>query len=127
MDLTEKKRRLDEAKSAYLNAKDEIETLRLSIAEELCPLNVGDRVDVIDNGKEYQGVVEGIHYGLTDEEMLDPVVGAATGWSVHGKRIKKTTNTVGKWGFGFSSFDAEFRDGKWVVTHKTLEERLGIK
>jgi hypothetical protein len=126
MNLEEKKKKLDDAKAAFLEAEKEIEELRSAIATEICPIKIGDTVTVVDEGKEYTGVVDYIGAGLTYEEMLKPVVGAVTGWSVGGKRMKKTTKTLGTWSFGFSSLDAKLENGKWIVKRKTLEEQLGL-
>lgn len=117
---------LDEAKRQYLEAKNKIETLRISIAMKICPLKIGDQIKVGDDGKEYEAVVEGIHYALADGELLDPIIGAPAGWSVHGHRIKKTDGTISSWSFGFSNFDAEFLNGCWVIKKRDLATILGI-
>lgn len=118
--------RLDEAKRRFLIAKKEIEELRKAIALASCPIKVGDRITVEEDGKEYSGVVEDIAPALANGEMFEPIVGAPTGWAVSGKKIKKTDGQISAWGFGFSSLDSTFKGGKWVVKNPTLEERLGL-
>jgi hypothetical protein len=125
--VTHEREKLDAAKRRFLDAKDEIEKLRLEIALKECPLKLGDRISIIDNGKEYEGVVERIDGACDDTELLDPVVGATTGWAVSGNRIKKTDGGPSSWSFGFTSFNASFHAGKWIVEERSIEAALGLK
>ena len=117
--------RLDDAKQRFLDAKEEIARLRQQIALAACPLSLGDRVSVVDRGKTYDGMVEDIHYALTGEELLEPVVGAQTLWAASGHRVNKT-GEVGKWSFAIVSDSAELRDGKWVLAERSIEATLGL-
>ena len=82
---------LDDAKKRFLAAKDEIEELRLKIATALCPLKVGDHVSVIEQTRGYEGIVDRIDYCTEASEMLGPIVGSPTSWSVGG--LKKSKNS----------------------------------
>jgi hypothetical protein len=95
--------KLDAAKQKFLEAKEEIEQLREAIAAATCSLTVGETITVIDEGKEYQGIIEHVGPALPREELLGPVVGAPAGWAASGHRINKTTGLVGQWSFGISS------------------------
>ena len=117
---------LDAAKRRFLDAKQEIDTLRQAIAEAICPLKIGERITVEEDGKQYDGVIDTISPDLTADEMLEPVVGAATGWCVSGKRIKKTDGTVSKWSFGVPSSYSKLEAGKWVIKIPSLAERFGL-
>jgi hypothetical protein len=118
--------KLDDAKRRFLEAKKEIDALREAIAASTCPLKIGDTITVVEDGKEYQGVIEHIHAANRWEELLDPVVGAEPGWAVGGARINKTTGKTGHWSFGINSFDARLVGGKWLVTKRTLNDYLGL-
>jgi hypothetical protein len=118
--------RLDDAKRRFLAAKKEIDELRQAIAVATCPIKIEDRISVEEDGKEYDGVVDDIGPALTNREIIEPIVGAPTGWVVSGKKIKKTDGEISTWGFGFSSFHSTFEGGKWVVKNPTLEESLGL-
>lgn len=120
-------RKLDDAKRKYLDAKQEIETLRLGIAKSLCPLKIGERIKIEKDGKEYEGIVEAIHYAVDNSEFLEPVVGAPVGWRVYGHRIKKTDGNLGKRSFDFSNFDAKYENNKWVVTTRNIFYLLDIE
>ena len=52
--------KLDGAKQKHLNAKEEIERLRQTIAADTCPPKRGDIVIVVDDSKEYEGHID--HY-----------------------------------------------------------------
>ncbi len=109
---------LNDAKRRYLDAKEEIETLRLRIAIKMCPLKVGDRIKINDDGKEYEGIVEDVGFALADGEFLSPVVDAAPGWSVSGHQIKKTDGTFITWSFSFSNFNARLDDDRWGIAER---------
>lgn len=117
---------LDAAKQRYLQAKQDVEGLRTKIAQAACPLKVGDRVTVVDGAKEYEGVVDYVSFALKDE-VADPVVGAATGWSVGGQRMLKGTDQTSKWSFHFTSWNAQLVQGKWVLEERSLEKILGLR
>jgi len=117
--------RLDRAKRAYLAAKRRIEDLRQKIGRAACPLKVGDRVFILDDTKEYEGIVEGVEGVAAGEEMLDPIVGVGPAWVAHGHRSNKTTGQLGAWSFSITNEDT-FQNGKWVKLHQTFEEKLGL-
>jgi len=117
---------LNDAKRRYLDAKQEIETLRLAIAMKLCPLKVGDRIKVEDDGKEYEGIVQRVDFAVTKTELLDPVVGATPGWAVSGHRIKKTDGALSDWSFGFSNFNSRLDNGRWVIAKPDLNAIFGL-
>ena len=117
---------LDDAKARFLKAEAEIKDLRQRIADVLCPLHIGGNVTVEEEGKVFEGVVEYIHFATKQEELLGPVVGAETGWSVGGRRFNKTTGQVGKWTFGINSFDYKPQNGRWVRQGRSLDSILGI-
>jgi hypothetical protein len=118
---------LNDAKRRYLHAKHEIDTLRRVIALKICPIKVGDLVRVMDDGKEYEGIVEDIDSGLADSESLGPVPDVAPGWSVRGHRIKKTDGTLSNWSFGFSNFNARLENGLWIITKRDLAAIFNIE
>lgn len=119
-------KQLDDAKRRYLDAKKEVETLRLAIALRLCPLKVGDSIKVEEGGNEYEGIVESVHFALSDGEFFDPVVGATPGWTVSGHRIKKTDGTLSSWSFGFSNFNSSLNNGRWIITARDIKATLGL-
>ena len=116
---------LDDAKRRFLLVKDEIDTLRLKIALAACPLQLGERVTVKNSEAVFDGVVDTISPSLVIADLIEPVVGAPTGWAASGKRINKTTGEVGKWSFSVSS-GAELRDGVWHIPAGGLEATLGL-
>ena len=89
--MSSDKEKLDDAKRRYLEAKQEIERLRIAIASATCPLKIGETITVLADGNEYQGTIEHIHYANGREEMLDPVVGTETGWAASGSRLGKNS------------------------------------
>jgi hypothetical protein len=106
----------------FLAAKEEIELLRNAIAGAFCPLKLGETITIVDGEKEHNGVIDHIGPATTFEELLDPVIGAETGWAASGQRINKTTSQLGSWSFEINSFEAELVGGKWVVKRRTLED-----
>ncbi len=124
MTIEELKLKLDDAKHRFLIAREEIESLRQDIAESLCPLKVGDTVSIVDNGKEYDGVVEYINPATPPCEFLNPVAGVDTGWVVGGHRINKGTGEVGKWFFGINSLESKLVNGQWVLKKQGIEKFL---
>lgn len=44
---------LSEAKQRFLDAQQDVETLRQKIAVAQCPLQIGDTVMIVDGGKTY--------------------------------------------------------------------------
>ena len=121
-----KRAQLDDAKRRYLQAKEDMEELREKIALEICPVKIGETLTIVDGSKEYRGVVEGIGSLRAREELLQPVVGAETGWAAWGHRIKKTTDEKSKWTFGINNFDWHYENKRWVKTPRTLEDTLGL-
>lgn len=87
---------------------------------------MGERITILDNGREYDGVVEHIVGVPGEGEFLDPLVGVDPAWAVCGHRIRKTDGTVSKWSFSFRDDEAIFRDGKWVKAARGIEAFLGL-
>ncbi|GAA3075604.1 hypothetical protein GCM10010520_23380 [Rhizobium viscosum] len=116
---------LDIARQAFLDAKEEIRRLRNKIAHDTCPLAIGDRITIVDGANEYDGIVTSISSAADKRELLDPVVGLASGWSVQGPKVKKDGERS-KHGFGLSSLEAVLTNGKWVVTRQSLNDIFGI-
>ena len=112
---------LDRARQDMLEAKAEIQRLREKIAKDTCPLHVGEHVTIIKDGTEFQGVVDSIHPAVDRRELLDPFAGAPAGWAVSGLKIKKD-GEQSKHGFGLNSFEAELKDGKWIVTTRSIDD-----
>tara|TARA_R100001369_G_scaffold79169_1_gene109142 strand:+ start:516 stop:935 length:420 start_codon:yes stop_codon:yes gene_type:complete len=122
--------KLDKAKKRYLKAKQDIKVLRLKIACSSCPFSKGDIVPVLSGGREIQFVVEHIWYAIDTSvcgELLDPVVGAETGWSVSGPKIRKSDGKPGKHQSSINSLDYHLEDDVWVQRKPTLPEILGLK
>lgn len=117
---------LSEAKQRFLDAQQDVETLRQKIAVAQCPLQIGDTVMIVDGGKTYEGVVEHVGHAMSAAELLGPVVGAPTLWAASGHRVNKTTGQIGKWSFTIVSDSAEFLDGKWVIAERSIEAFLGL-
>ncbi|ODP36781.1 hypothetical protein [Sphingomonas turrisvirgatae] len=117
---------LSEAKQRFLDAQQDVETLRQKIAVAQCPLQIGDTVMIVDGGKTYEGVVEHVGHAMSAAELLGPVVGAPTLWAASGHRVNKTTGQIGKWSFAIVSDSAEFLDGKWVIAERSIEAFLGL-
>lgn len=87
------------------------------IARLSCPVAVGEILEVRDGRKHYKGKVDGI--ASTYEAVLDeihPRVDAYVGFSMFGRRIRKTDGKIGKWRFSVNSFDFKLIDGVWVRT-----------
>lgn len=124
--MSSDKERLDDAKRRYLEAKQEIERLRIAIASATCPLKIGQTITVLADGNEYQGIIEHIHYANGREEMLDPVVGTETGWAASGSRIGKNSGKPLQWSFSISSFDAKLVGGKWVITRQSWDDFVNL-
>lgn len=125
MNIEKLKADLDQEKAKYNDAKEKIEELRLEIANSLCPLKVGERVKFSKGGKEYEGLVEHIHYAIDTMDGLFPKIGAETGWSASGRRVNKTTGEVGNVSFSVSSLDFELQSGIWVQK-PPLENFFGL-
>ena len=122
MNIEELEKELNLEKEKFNASKDKIEELRLKIALASCPIKIGDRVKYVKNGKEYEGIVEYIHYATDLMDNLYPKPGALTGWSAGGHKINKTTGDVGKVGFSIVSFEATLNNGVWEITERTLEQ-----
>ena len=116
---------LDDAKRRFLEAKKDLEEIRSRMANQDCPLEVGDRVSIVDGSRRYDGVVDHIGAALSYEELVEPVLGLPVSWSASGRRIKKGTGELGSWTFAIQS-DAEFRDGAWHLRKRGLEATLGL-
>jgi len=123
--------KLDDAKRRFIEAKREIEELRTKIAHEKCPVNEGDIVQVSDDGREFSFVVELVTYHLDLDvmtgELLDPVVGAETGWAASGPKIRKSDGKPGKHRYGINGAEFSFENDRWVSRQKGIEEALGIR
>jgi hypothetical protein len=124
--MSSDKQKLDDSKRRYLEAKQEIERLRMAIASETCPLQIGETITVVEDGKEYQGTIEHIGYANGREELLGPVVGAETGWAASGSRLGKSSGKPVQWSFGINSLEAELVGGKWVITKQSLDDILNL-
>ena len=72
-----------------------MEELRIRIAQRDCPINVGDTVQVSEDGREFSFVVELITYHLDMDvmtgETLVPVVSAKTGWAHLDQKFESRT------------------------------------
>ena len=124
--MSSDKEKLDDAKRRYLEAKQEIERLRIAIACATCPLKIGETITVLADGNEYQGIIEHIHYANGREEMLDPVVGTETGWAASGSRLGKKSGKRLQWSFSINSFAAKLVGGKWVITRQSWEDFVNL-
>jgi hypothetical protein len=125
MELYEAQTKLDDAKKRYLDAKNEIDTIRQHIANLLCPLKIGDKVQFSKNVETLTGIVEHIGYCSEPQELLEPaLIGVKDGWCASGKRIRKTTNVIGKWSFSINSFDYCLINNVWVGREKNLDDIL---
>ncbi len=60
-------------------------------------------------------------------ELLDPVVGAETGWAASGPKIRKADGKPGKHRYAINSAEFSFEDDLWVSRPKGIEETLGIR
>ena len=121
--------KLDDAKKRYLTAKQDIGNLRLKIAHATCPFTMGDIVSAMSGDRLVKFVVEHIWYATNssiDGELLSPVVGAPTGWTVSGPRIRKSDGEPGKHRFAVNSLDFHLDGDVWVQHKQTLSEILGI-
>lgn len=116
---------LDDARRRFIDAKNELEEIRNRIARNDCPLNIGERVTVVDGSSHYDGVVDHIGAILSPEEFVRPVIGMPVRWAASGRRIKKTTGQLGKWTFAIPS-DADLINGIWHLRKKGLEATLGL-
>jgi hypothetical protein len=122
-------RDLDDAKERYLKAKQDIEKLRLKIAQSNCPLSVGEVVAAESRGRTVRFLIEDIWFAIDTSiagELLDPVIGAKTGWTVSGPRIRKTDGQPGKHRFAISSLSFAKDGNIWVENRKTLPQILGM-
>lgn len=122
--------KLNEAKERYLQAKQDIECLRLKIARATCPFSVGDFVSVMHRDRLIKFVVEHVWFATDSSvggELLNPVVGAVTGWTASGPRIRKTDGKPGKHQFAINSLDFHIEADIWVQHKKTLSQILGIR
>lgn len=123
--------KLDDAKRRFIEAKREIEELRVKIAHEECPVHKGDIVQVSDDGREFSFVVELVTYHLNMDamtgELFDPVVGAETGWVASGPKIRKSDGKLGKHRYGINGAEFSFENDRWVSRPKGMEEALGIR
>ena len=124
--MSSDKEKLDDAKRRYLEAKQEIERMRIAIASATCPLKIGETITMLADGNEYQGIIEHIHYANRREEMLDPVVGTETGWAASGSRLGKNSGKPLQWSFSINSFDAKLVGGKWVITRQSWEDFVNL-
>ncbi|WP_323771987.1 hypothetical protein [Antarctobacter sp.] len=121
--------KLDEAKERYLEAKQDIEDFRLKIAHTTCPFSNGDVVSVMRGDRLIKFVVEHIWYATDSSvggELLNPVVGAATGWTVSGPKIRKSDGKPGKHQSAINSLDFHLEGDVWVQHKPTLSEILGV-
>lgn len=120
---------LDEAKVRYLKAKQDVEDLRLRIAQAICPFALRDTVPVMRNGRQIEFLVEHISYAIewsVNGELLGPVVGAATGWSVSGPKINKSDGKPGMQQAAINSLDFQLTNGVWLERRQTLTDFLGL-
>jgi hypothetical protein len=119
------KDQLDDARRRFLEAQADIERLSTEIAQDLCPLHIGDMVTVLDGSREYKGTVGYVTH-VSQRAWEGPVVGKEVGWSVGGKRINKGNQAESKHSFHFTSFNATFQNGNWVLKAGGIEEALGL-
>lgn len=123
--------KLDDAKRRFIEAKSEIEELRIKIAREKCPVNEGDVVQVNDDGREFSFVVELVTYHLDRDamtgELLGPVVGAETGWAASGPKIRKSDGEPGKHRYCINGAEFGLENDRWVSRPKGIEEVLGMR
>lgn len=108
-----------ELRSAIANfrtAKSQLEAVRNRIAQELCPIKIGEKVLYSSGGKIWEGVVDNIHYSSFFFTFDDPDIDEISGWSVEGLKIKKTTGKTGKQRFSFCSHESKLVAGIWETT-----------
>ncbi len=97
----------------YYSAKNEIESIRQQIAEEKCPLKIGDIIEYEKNGKIYKGKVDKIIFVVKKIEYLGPLKNNEVGWGVNVNRILKTTGKLSSISFCVNEFHHFLKDDIW--------------
>ena len=108
----------------YYFSQKKISEIRQNIAEQRCPLNLGDTISYIKNNKSYQGIVENIVPIVKNPEYTGPIEGNEVGWGICGARVLKSTQKPGKISFGINEFTHFIKDEMWQEEELTDEERL---
>jgi hypothetical protein len=116
---------LDDAKRRFLAAKSDMDRLRQQIAEDICPLSVGDKITVTDGSRTFEAEVEKIRPNIALMDHIEPELGVAPGWAVDCRRINKGTGLPGKWGCCVTD-EAKLQDGAWHLPERGIEAMLGL-
>lgn len=108
----------------YYLAKNKIESIRQQIAEEKCPLKIGDIIKYKKKDKIYSGKVDKIFFVVKKMEFLGPLKSNEVGWGVNVNRILKTTGKLSGISHGVNQFQHFIKDGIWQEEDLTYDERF---
>jgi hypothetical protein len=122
--MKNKLKEIDNQIDSYYSAKNKIDDIRQQIAEDKCPLKLGEIIQYKRNNKTYKGVVSEIIVVVKQMEFLGPIKGNEVGWGVSGKRILKSTGKPGDFSFGINEFENFIKDDVWQEEILTFNERV---
>lgn len=120
--MEDKIKEIDNQIDNFYSAKNKVENTRQQIAEERCPLKLGDEIQYKKNDKTYKGVVNEIIFVVKEMEFMGPIKGNEVGWGVCGTRILKSTGKPGNISFGINEFEHTLKDDIWEGEKLTFEE-----
>ncbi|CQH35479.1 hypothetical protein AB8899_18150 [Yersinia enterocolitica] len=122
--MKDKIKEIDDQIESYYSAKSKVDNIRQQIAEERCPLKLGDVIQYKKNNKRYNGVVNEVIFVVKQMEFLGPIKGNEVGWGVCGTRILKSTGKPGDISFGVNEFEHFLKDDIWQGENLNFEERV---
>jgi len=122
--MKDKIKEIDTQIEIYYSAKNKIDDLRQQIAEEKCPLKVGDIIQYKKKNKIHKGIVNKIIFKVKKMEFLGPIKENEVGWGACGARILKSTGKPGGISFGINEFEYFFKDDIWQEEDLTFDEKI---